>query len=108
MSFFDKFESKEPGIDDTIEWILRVAVATLACVILVVVTAMVVGLFVDNNVISNDKIFAMITPAFNTIVGAFVGLLGGLSVSRNSDVSKTPDKTPEAPEAAIPDEPKEQ
>lgn len=85
MSFMDNFESKQPGIDDTIEWILRVAVATLAAVILVVVTAMVAGLFVDNSVISNDKIFEMITPAFNTVIGAFVGLLGGLSVNRAKD-----------------------
>lgn len=38
------------------------------------------GLF-DNNV-NNDKIFEIIGPAFNTVIGAFVGLLGGLSLNK--------------------------
>mgnify|MGYP000606702512 CR=1 FL=1 len=57
MSFWGRFESKQPGIEDTIEFTIRLAVATLACVILVVVVAMVAGLFVSDSVVSNDKIF---------------------------------------------------
>jgi len=94
MSFWDKMESQKDGIEDTVEFTIRIAVATLACVILVVIVAMVAGLFVSDNVVSNDKIFEIIGPAFNTVVGAFVGLLGGLSLNANARDKETP---PEAP-----------
>ena len=44
-----------------------------------VVGALMFGLFNDSA--DNDKIFELVGPAFNTIVGAFVGLLGGLSLN---------------------------
>lgn len=94
MSFWDKMESQKDGIEDTVEFTIRIAVATLACVILVVIVAMVAGLFVSDSVVSNDKIFDIIGPAFNTVVGAFVGLLGGLSLNANARDAETP---PEAP-----------
>ena len=78
MSFWDRFESKQDGIEDTIEFTIRMAVVTLAMVILVVVAAMVAGMFVSNDIVDSEKVFEIIGPAFNTIVGAFVGLLGGL------------------------------
>jgi hypothetical protein len=61
------------------------------------------GLF--NNDIDNAEIFSIIGPAFNTIVGAFVGLLGGLSLNANARDKKpeepleldTPAPEPEAP-----------
>lgn len=90
MSFWDRFESSRDGIEDTVEFTIRTAVMTLACVILVVVIAMVVGLFVADSVISNDKIFEIIGPAFNTVVGAFVGLLGGLSLNANARDKEDP------------------
>jgi len=94
MSFWDKFESKQEGIEDTIEFTIRTAVMTLACVILVVIIAMVAGLFVSDSVVSNDKIFEIIGPAFNTVVGAFVGLLGGLSLNANARDKETPPEEP--------------
>lgn len=96
MSFFDRFESTKDGIDDTVEFTIRMAVVTLACVILVVIIAMVAGLFVSDSVVSNDKIFEIIGPAFNTVVGAFVGLLGGLSLNANARDKEEPVE-PEAP-----------
>lgn len=102
MSFWDRFESKQDGIEDTIEFTIRMAVATLACVILVVVVAMVVGMFVPNDVVDSDKIFEIIGPAFNTIVGAFVGLLGGLSLNANARDAKPEEPAPE-PETPAPD-----
>lgn len=51
---------------------------------------MLVDLF-DHSV-DNDKIFAMIGPAFNTVVGAFVGLLGGLSINRAGQDKKSKTK----------------
>lgn len=98
MSFWDRFESKQAGIEDTIEFTIRMAVATLACVILVVVVAMVAGMFVPNEVVDTDKVFEIIGPAFNTIVGAFVGLLGGLSLNANARDAKPEDPAPVVPD----------
>ena len=90
MSFWDKFESTREGVEDTIEFTIRTAVVTLACVILVVVVAMVAGLFVSNDVVDSEKAFEIIGPAFNTVVGAFVGLLGGLSLNANAREKEAP------------------
>ena len=90
MSFWDRFESSRDGIEDTIEFTIRTAVMTLAAVILVVVIAMVAGMFVSNEIVSSEKVFEIIGPAFNTIVGAFVGLLGGLSLNANARDAKPP------------------
>lgn len=98
MSFWDRFESKQDGIEDTIEFTIRLAVTTLACVILVVVVAMVAGMFVSNEIVDTDKVFEIIGPAFNTIVGAFVGLLGGLSLNANARDAKPEDPAPVEPE----------
>ena len=79
MSFWDRFAAKRPAPLDTVEWILRVTVLTLAMLMVAVVGALMFGLFNDS--VDNDKIFELVGPAFNTIVGAFVGLLGGLSLN---------------------------
>jgi hypothetical protein len=95
MSFLNSFESKSEGVNDTVEFVIRVAIVTLAAVILVVVLALVVGLFVPNDVVDSTAILEMINPAFQTIIGALVGLLGGLSLNANAR-----DKEPE-PEAPL-------
>lgn len=51
---------------------------TLCVVVISMVGAMLIGLF-DND-ISNDKIFEVITPAFQTIVGGFIGLITGIKI----------------------------
>jgi hypothetical protein len=100
MSFWDKFESKQDGIEDTIEFTIRMAVVTLSCVILVVVGALMVGLFVPDTVVDSQKVFDIIGPAFNTVIGAFVGLLGGLSLNANARDAKPEEPTPVEPEPA--------
>ena len=100
MSFWDRFESSRDGIEDTIEFTIRTAVVTLAAVILVVICAMVVGMFVSNEIVDSEKVFEIIGPAFNTIVGAFVGLLGGLSLNANARDAKPAEPDPVAPEPA--------
>jgi len=92
MSFLNSFESKHEGVNDTVEFVVRVAIVTLAAVILVVVLTLAVGLFMPNDVIESTAILEMVNPAFQTIIGAFVGLLGGLSLNANAR-----DKEPEAP-----------
>jgi hypothetical protein len=95
MSFLKSFESKQDGVNDTVEFVIRVAIVTLSAVILVVVLALAVGLFVSNDVVESAAILEMVNPAFQTIIGAFVGLLGGLSLNANAR-----DKEPE-PEAPL-------
>jgi hypothetical protein len=95
MSFLNSFESKHDGVNDTVEFVVRVAIVTLSAVILVVVLTLAVGLFMPNDVIESAAILEMVNPAFQTIIGAFVGLLGGLSLNANAR-----DKEPE-PEAPL-------
>ena len=84
MSFLNSFESKGEGVNDTVEFVVRVAIVTLSAVILVVVLTLAVGLFMPNDVIESTAILEMVNPAFQTIIGAFVGLLGGLSLNANA------------------------
>jgi hypothetical protein len=100
MSFLNSFESKHDGVNDTVEFVVRVAIVTLSAVILVVVLTLAVGLFVPNDVVDSTAIIEMINPAFQTIIGAFVGLLGGLSLNANAR-DKEPEVAPE-PEAPKP------
>jgi len=80
-----------------------VAIVTLSAVILVVVLALAVGLFVSNDVVDSTAVLEMINPAFQTIIGALVGLLGGLSLNanaRDTDPEPAPAPAPE-PEAPL-------
>jgi hypothetical protein len=95
MSFLNSFESKQDGVNDTVEFVVRVAIVTLSAVILVVVLTLAVGLFMPNDVIESTAILEMVNPAFQTIIGAFVGLLGGLSLNANARDKDEPE--PEAP-----------
>jgi hypothetical protein len=108
MNFLNSFESNKDGVNDTVEFVIRVAIVTLSAVILVVVLALAVGLFVSNDVVSSAAILETVNPAFQTIIGAFVGLLGGLSLNANArDRGEpapeepleldTPEPEPEAP-----------
>jgi hypothetical protein len=100
VSFWDRFESNRDGIEDTVEFTIRTAVLTLACVVLVVVAALVLALFMPNEVVDSDKVFEVVGPAFNMVIGAFVGLLGGLSLNANARDAKPADPTPVEPEPA--------
>ena len=73
-----------------IRWILKVTVGTLASICVVVVLALLIGIFMPNELVDNQQIFAIIGPAFNTVIGAFVGLLGGLSLSSDSKQKEEP------------------
>jgi hypothetical protein len=98
MGFLNDFESKQDGVNDTVEFVIRVAIVTLSAVILVVVLALVVGLFLPNDIVDSTAILEMINPAFQTIIGALVGLLGGLSLNANArDKEAAPEPEPEAP-----------
>jgi type IV secretory pathway VirB10-like protein len=100
MSFLSSFESKQDGVNDTVEFVIRVAIVTLSAVILVVVLTLAVGLFMPNDLVDSAAILEMVNPAFQTIIGAFVGLLGGLSLNANVRDAKPEEPAPVEPEPA--------
>lgn len=57
-----------------------VVVGTLASVLLAVIAVLLIGLF--DPVVDNTKIFAILGPAFQTIVGCFVGLVSAKALGR--------------------------
>jgi undecaprenyl pyrophosphate phosphatase UppP len=61
--------------------------ATLCVSVVVMVVALVAGLWFDN--IDNAEIFKLISPAFQTIIGGFIGLLAGVKLG-NADESPPP------------------
>ena len=60
---------------------------TLCIVVLGMVATMTAGMF-DADV-SNDKIFEAITPAFQTIIGGFIGLLAGVKLAEDMNRGNT-------------------
>ena len=61
--------------------------ATLCVSVVVMVVALVAGLWFNN--IDNAEIFKLISPAFQTIIGGFIGLLAGVKLG-NADDSSPP------------------
>ena len=102
MSFWDRFESSQEGVNDTVEFVIRVAIVTLSAVVLVVVAALVIGLFLPNHIVDSAAILDMVNPAFQTIIGAFVGLLGGLSLNANARDKEEPEAPAPEPEPEAP------
>ena len=56
---------------------------TLCVVIAGMVFALCVGLF--DKEVSNEDIFKLLAPAFQTIIGGFIGLLAGIKFSNSSE-----------------------
>jgi len=80
---FNKNKSKPLSDNQSMmNWIMKVTVATLSSICVVVVVALLAGLFMPNEIIDNKDIFPIIGPAFNMVIGAFVGLLGGLTLAK--------------------------
>ena len=59
-------------------YVTLMATATLTIILLSMVGVLLIGLFNPN--IDNTKIFKAITPAFQTIVGGFIGLITGIKI----------------------------
>jgi len=57
--------------------------ATLCLVIFAMVATLLMGLF-DQRV-DNSEIFKLISPAFQTVVGGFIGLLAGVKLSHDDE-----------------------
>ena len=66
-------------------WVTMTVTITLCIVVIGMVGTMMAGMF-DSDV-SNDKIFEAITPAFQTIIGGFIGLITGIKLGQDSNES---------------------
>jgi hypothetical protein len=56
---------------------------TLCVVVIGMVGVLMAGLF--NPLVDNAEIFKLISPAFQTIVGGFIGLLAGVKLSHGEE-----------------------
>ena len=63
-----------------LSYIVRVAVTTVAIASLSIVFTFEGGLF--NPLVDNKMIFSLIAPAFQTVIGAFVGFLSALAIRK--------------------------
>lgn len=78
-------------------FILRVGVTTLALILLAMVAMMLHGLF--DPAVDNDKLLAILGPAFQTIVGCFVGLVSGRVIDQLAGRPAPPPPPAEAAES---------
>jgi hypothetical protein len=69
---------------DSVPGFVTVTVTLTLCIVVVgMVGTMAAGMF-DKDV-SNDKIFEAITPAFQTIIGGFIGLITGIKIGQDGN-----------------------
>ena len=54
---------------------------TLAVILISMVITMLLGLFDEK--VDNAKVFEIVGPAFQTIVGGFIGLITGIKIGSN-------------------------
>jgi hypothetical protein len=66
--------------DELSAYVTLLATITLTIILLSMVGVLLMGLYVDK--IDNTKIFEAITPAFQMVVGAFVGLVAGVKIGQ--------------------------
>jgi len=59
---------------------------TLCIVVLSMSGVMLFGLF--DPLVDNNKIFELVGPAFQTVVGGFIGLLAGVKLSHDEEAPK--------------------
>lgn len=59
-----------------------VAAYTLSATVLAMVTVFIVGFF--NTEVDNQKLFEIVGPAFQTIIGGFIGLITGIKIGEQN------------------------
>jgi hypothetical protein len=64
---------------------------TLCMVIFAMVVTLMVGLF--DPIVDNSEIFKLIGPAFQTVIGGFIGLLAGIKLKNEDETPNKPDTT---------------
>ena len=68
-------------------FIVTVMVSLTLCVVVLSMSGvMLFGLF--DPLVDNNKIFELVGPAFQTVVGGFIGLLAGVKLSHEDEEPK--------------------
>jgi hypothetical protein len=68
-------------------FIVTVMVSLTLCVVVLSMSGvMLFGLF--DPLVDNNKIFELVGPAFQTVVGGFIGLLAGVKLSHDEEAPK--------------------
>lgn len=69
---------------DSVPGFVTVCVTITLCIVIVgMVGALLAGMF--DTRIDNSKIFEAITPAFQTIIGGFIGLITGIKIGQETE-----------------------
>jgi undecaprenyl pyrophosphate phosphatase UppP len=69
-------------MEDLSRKVTLTACYTLAAILLSMVIVMLIGFFHEK--IDNAKIFEIVGPAFQTIVGGFIGLITGIKIGSDN------------------------
>lgn len=64
--------------EELASWVTLVATFTLSVTVLAMITVFMFGFFTPQ--IDNAKLFEIVGPAFQTIVGGFIGLITGIKI----------------------------
>jgi len=65
------------------QWVTLIASVTLALTVLSMVVVFMFGFF--DVLVDNEKLFGIVGPAFQTIVGGFLGLITGIKIGENGN-----------------------
>ena len=69
--------------DELATWVTLIASFTLCITVLSMVTVFMMGFF--NPQVDNNKLFEIVGPAFQTIIGGFIGLITGIKIGADSE-----------------------
>ena len=71
-------------MNDKLTFVVTVMVSCTLCVVIGgMVFALCFGLFDEK--VNNDDIFILLGPAFQTIIGGFIGLLAGIKFAKENE-----------------------
>jgi len=62
-------------------WVTVIATVSLSMILVTMTVSVCIGLF--DTKVDNNKIFEILVPAFQTVVGGFIGLITGIKIGRN-------------------------
>jgi hypothetical protein len=63
-------------------WVTLIATFTLSITVLSMVGVFMFGFFDDK--VENQKLFEIVGPAFQTVVGGFIGLITGIKIGADA------------------------
>jgi undecaprenyl pyrophosphate phosphatase UppP len=71
-------------VKEKLTFVVTTMVSFTLCIVIVgMVCALCIGLF--DHEVDNEDIFKLLAPAFQTIIGGFIGLLAGIKFSSENE-----------------------